>query len=106
LVQEVQKLQRQPIAIITIGGQPKGKPPYRWSWFDVNSDAWKYDPTTDAYYLHYFSEKQPDLNWENPNLRNEVYDVYAFWLDKGIDGFRMDAFQFISKTTAFGIAKK
>jgi glycosidase len=74
LVQKV-KLQRQPIAIITIGGQPKRKAAYRWSWFDVNSDAWKYDPTTDAYYLHYFSEKQPDLNWENPNLRNEVYDV-------------------------------
>jgi oligo-1,6-glucosidase len=79
----------------------KGKPPYRWSWFDVNSDAWKYDPTTDAYYLHYFSEKQPDLNWENPNLRNEVYDIMRFWLDKGIDGFRMDAFQFISKDNSF-----
>jgi oligo-1,6-glucosidase len=60
----------------------KGKPPYRWSWFDVNSDAWKYDPTTDAYYLHYFSEKQPDLNWENPNLRNEVYDIMRFGLTK------------------------
>jgi oligo-1,6-glucosidase len=60
----------------------EGKPPYRWSWFDVNSDAWKYDPTTDAYYLHYFSEKQPDLNWENPNLRNEVYDIMRFGLTK------------------------
>jgi oligo-1,6-glucosidase len=79
----------------------KGKPHYRWSWFDVNSDAWKYDPTTDSYYLHYFSEKQPDLNWENPKLRNEVYDMMKFWLDKGIDGFRMDAFQFISKDTSF-----
>jgi oligo-1,6-glucosidase len=79
----------------------KGKPPYRWSWFDVNSDAWKYDATTDAYYLHYFSEKQPDLNWENPKLRNDVYDVMKFWLDKGIDGFRMDAFQFISKDNSF-----
>jgi oligo-1,6-glucosidase len=79
----------------------KGKPNYRWSWFDVNSDAWKYDPTTDSYYLHYFSEKQPDLNWENPKLRNDVYDIMKFWLDKGIDGFRMDAFQFISKDTSF-----
>jgi oligo-1,6-glucosidase len=79
----------------------KGKPHYRWSWFDVNSDAWKYDPTTDSYYLHYFSEKQPDLNWENPKLRNDVYDIMKFWLDKGIDGFRMDAFQFISKDTSF-----
>jgi oligo-1,6-glucosidase len=79
----------------------RGKPQYRWSWFDVNSDAWKYDPATDSYYLHYFSEKQPDLNWENPKLRNDVYDIMKFWLDKGIDGFRMDAFQFISKDTSF-----
>ncbi|SDX79986.1 glycoside hydrolase family 13 protein [Flavobacterium degerlachei] len=79
----------------------KGTPPYRWSWFDVDSNAWKYDATTDSYYLHYFSEKQPDLNWENPTLRNEVYDIMKFWLDKGIDGFRMDAFQFISKDNNF-----
>lgn len=78
-----------------------GQPPYRWSWFDVNSNAWKYDATTDSYYLHYFSEKQPDLNWENPKLRNEVYDIMRFWLDKGIDGFRMDAFQFISKDNSY-----
>ncbi len=79
----------------------KGKPPYRWSWFDVNSNAWKYDATTDSYYLHYFSEKQPDLNWNNPELRKEIYDMMKFWLDKGIDGFRMDAFQFISKDDNF-----
>lgn len=79
----------------------KGTPPYRWSWFDVDSNAWKYDATTDSYYLHYFSEKQPDLNWENPKLRNEIYDIMKFWLDKGIDGFRMDAFQFISKDNNF-----
>jgi oligo-1,6-glucosidase len=79
----------------------KGKPPYRWSFFDVNSDAWKYDKQTDSYYLHYFSQKQPDLNWENPKVRNEVYDIMKFWLDKGIDGFRMDAFQFASKDTTW-----
>jgi oligo-1,6-glucosidase len=79
----------------------KGKPPYRWSFFDVNSDAWKYDAQTDSYYLHYFSQKQPDLNWENPKVRNEVYDIMKFWLDKGIDGFRMDAFQFASKDTTW-----
>lgn len=79
----------------------KGKPPYRWSFFDVNSDAWKYDAQTDSYYLHYFSQKQPDLNWENPKVRNEVYDIMRFWLDKGIDGFRMDAFQFASKDTTW-----
>ncbi len=78
-----------------------GKPPYRWSFFDVNSDAWKYDAQTDSYYLHYFSQKQPDLNWENPKLREEIYDMMRFWLDKGIDGFRMDAFQFASKDTTW-----
>jgi oligo-1,6-glucosidase len=79
----------------------KGKPPYRWSFFDVNSDAWKYDAPTNSYYLHYFSQKQPDLNWENPKLREEVYEIMRFWLDKGIDGFRMDAFQFASKDTTW-----
>ena len=79
----------------------KGKPPYRWSFFDVNSDAWMYDTLTNSYYLHYFSRKQPDLNWENPKLRNEVYDVMKYWADKGIDGFRMDAFQFASKDTTW-----
>jgi oligo-1,6-glucosidase len=79
----------------------KGKPTYRWSFFDVNSEAWKYDAPTNSYYLHYFSVKQPDLNWENPKLRNEVYDIMRFWLDKGIDGFRMDAFQFASKDTTW-----
>ena len=79
----------------------KGKPTYRWSFFDVNSEAWKYDAQTDAYYLHYFSQKQPDLNWENPKVRQEVYDIMRFWLNKGIDGFRMDAFQFASKDTTW-----
>jgi oligo-1,6-glucosidase len=79
----------------------RGKPTPRWSFFDVNSDAWKYDSLTRAYYLHYFSRKQPDLNWENPQVRHEVYQVMKFWLDKGIDGFRMDAFQFVAKDTTW-----
>lgn len=79
----------------------KGNPPYRWSFFDINSEAWKYDAQTNSYYLHYFSQKQPDLNWENPKVREEVYDIMRFWLEKGIDGFRMDAFQFASKDTAW-----
>ena len=79
----------------------KGKPNHRWSFFDENSDAWKYDPQTDAYYLHYFSQKQPDLNWENPKVRQEVYDIMKFWADKGVDGFRLDAFQFVSKDITF-----
>ena len=79
----------------------RGKPTPRWSFFDVNSDAWKYDSLTHAYYLHYFSRKQPDLNWENPKVRQEVYAIMKFWLDKGIDGFRLDAFQFVAKDTTF-----
>lgn len=79
----------------------RGKPPYRYSLFDVNHDAWKYDSTTNAYYLHYFSRKQPDLNWENPKLRQEVFDIMKFWANKGIDGFRLDAFQFAAKDTTF-----
>jgi len=79
----------------------KGTPAYRWSFFDVQHDAWKFDTATNAYYLHYFSRKQPDLNWENPQVRKEVHDIMKFWADKGIDGFRMDAFQFVAKDTTF-----
>jgi oligo-1,6-glucosidase len=78
-----------------------GKPPYRYSLFDVNHDAWQYDTLTNAYYLHYFSRKQPDLKWENAKLRHEVYDIMKFWADKGIDGFRLDAFQFVAKDTTY-----
>ncbi|MBX9732536.1 MAG: alpha-glucosidase [Chitinophagaceae bacterium] len=84
----------------------RGTPPYRYSLFDINHDAWKYDAATNAYYLHYFSRKQPDLNWENPALRNEIYEIMKFWADKGIDGFRLDAFGFASKDTSFPIFPK
>ncbi len=79
----------------------KGKPPYRWSVFDRESNAWKYDAHTDSYYLHIFSEKQPDLNWENPAVREEVYDLMKFWMNKGIDGFRLDVITCISKDVSF-----
>lgn len=79
----------------------RGKPAPRYSLFDVNHDAWRYDSLTDAFYLHYFSRKQPDLNWENPKVRQEVFDIMKFWADKGIDGFRLDAFQFVAKDTLF-----
>jgi len=79
----------------------KGKPAPRRSFFDVNGDAWKFDETTNSYYLHYFSQKQPDLNWENPKLREEIYSMMRFWFDKGVDGFRMDVIPFISKDTTF-----
>ncbi len=59
--------------------------------------AWEYDRTTDMYFLHLFSKKQPDLNWDNPIVRQEVFDMMNWWLDKGIDGFRMDVISLISK---------
>ena len=79
----------------------KGTPPKRYSLFDEEANAWRFDATTNSYYLHYFSRKQPDLNWENPALRKEMYAMMKFWLDKGVDGFRMDAFPFMSKDTTF-----
>lgn len=79
----------------------KGEPPYRYSLFDARGDAWKYDSVTNAYYLHYFSAQQPDLKWENPEVRQEVYDIMKFWAEKGVDGFRLDAFQFAAKDTTY-----
>ena len=79
----------------------KGKPAHRFSFFDVGGSAWKYDSLTNAYYLHYFSQKQPDLNWENPTLRKEIYNMMNFWFNKGVDGFRMDVITVISKDTTF-----
>ncbi|MGV2938914.1 alpha-glucosidase [Mesobacillus sp. LC4] len=73
-----------------------GKEPNNWQ-STFSGSAWQYDENTDEYFLHIFSKKQPDLNWENPKLRREVYDMMKFWLDKGIDGFRMDVINFISK---------
>ncbi|GET19866.1 glycoside hydrolase family 13 protein [Prolixibacter denitrificans] len=79
----------------------KGKPAKRYSYFDVDNNAWKYDSTTNAYYLHYFARSQPDLNWENPEVRKKIYSMMRYWFDKGIDGFRMDVIPFISKDTTF-----
>ena len=79
----------------------KGTPTPRASFFDEKGDGWRYDPTTKSYYLHYFHAKQPDLKWENPKVRQEVYDLMKFWFDKGIDGFRMDVIPFISKDTTY-----
>lgn len=62
-----------------------------------SGSAWQYDESTDQYYLHLFSKKQPDLNWENENFRNEVYKMMNFWIDKGIGGFRMDVIDLIGK---------
>ena len=79
----------------------KGTPPARFSFFDVENNAWKYDEQTDSYYLHYFTVKQPDLKWENPEVRKEIYEIMQFWIDKGVDGFRMDVIPFISKDISY-----
>ena len=79
----------------------KGEPPLRLSYFDEEGNAWMYNKSTDSYYLHYFSRKQPDLNWENPEVRQEIFDMMRFWFDKGIDGFRMDSISLIAKDPSF-----
>ena len=77
-----------------------GKEPNNWG-SCFGGSAWEYDQTTDMYYLHMFSKKQPDLNWENPKLRQEVYDMMTWWGERGIDGFRMDVITMISKDQRF-----
>ena len=62
-----------------------------------SGSAWEYDETSGQYYLHFFSKKQPDLNWENPQLRQKIHDMMNFWIDKGIGGFRMDVIDMIGK---------
>ena len=73
-----------------------GQPPNNWT-SAFSGPAWEYDKQTDQYFLHLFSKKQPDLNWDNPVLRDEVFKMMNFWFEKGIDGFRMDVISFISK---------
>ena len=74
----------------------EGKEPNNWG-SCFSGSAWKYDPQTEMYYLHLFSTKQPDLNWENPEVREEVYKNINWWLDKGLGGFRIDAIINIKK---------
>ena len=73
-----------------------GKEPNNWESIFKGS-AWKYDKNTDQYFLHLFSKKQPDLNWKNEDVRKELYKMINWWLDKGIDGFRVDAISHIKK---------
>lgn len=73
-----------------------GHAPNNWGSY-FSGPAWKYDPTTDQYYLHLFAPEQPDLNWENPQVRQTVYQMMNWWADKGVDGFRMDVINLISK---------
>ncbi len=79
----------------------KGKPPHRCGFFDPSGEAWTYNAATNSYWLHYFSPEQPDLNWDNPEVRRELYAMLRFWLDKGVDGLRFDALTFISKDMSF-----
>jgi oligo-1,6-glucosidase/alpha-glucosidase len=73
-----------------------GKEPNNWESI-FGGSAWAYDEQTEEYYLHIFSKKQPDLNWENPSMRKDLYGIVNWWLDKGIDGFRVDAISHIKK---------
>jgi oligo-1,6-glucosidase len=78
----------------------QGSPPNNWPSF-FGGSAWQWDELTGEYYLHLFSRKQPDLNWENPALREEINNLMKFWLDKGVDGLRLDVISAISKRTDF-----
>ncbi len=77
-----------------------GREPNNWS-SCFGGSAWKYDEATDMYFLHLFSPKQPDLNWENERVRRAVYEMMDWWCQKGIDGFRMDVISMISKDPAY-----
>ena len=94
---ESRKSKDNPYRDYYIWRDPKdGKEPNNWeSWF--SGSAWEWDETTGMYYLHCFTKKQPDLNWDNPKVRDEVFDMMTWWCDKGIDGFRMDVISMISK---------
>ncbi|GAA1039270.1 hypothetical protein GCM10009557_57480 [Virgisporangium ochraceum] len=80
------------------GGDP-GAEPTNWRSF-FSGSTWEYDGKTDEYYLHLFSRRQPDLNWENPEVRQAVYAMMRWWVDRGVDGFRMDVINMISKDTS------
>ncbi|MFC4438418.1 MULTISPECIES: glycoside hydrolase family 13 protein [Natrialbaceae] len=79
------------------GGDNGEEPPNNWDSF-FGGSAWTYDEERGEYYLHLFDEKQPDLNWRNETVREEVYEMMRWWLERGIDGFRMDVINLVSKT--------
>jgi oligo-1,6-glucosidase len=96
--QEAKKSKDNPYRDYYIWKKPKadGSPPNNWPSF-FSGPAWTLDKSTGEYYLHLFTKYQPDLNWENPEVREAIYDVMRFWLDKGVDGFRMDVVTLLSK---------
>ncbi len=99
--QESRKGKDNPYRDYYIWKKPKeGKEPNNWG-SCFGGPAWEYEESSREYYLHLFSVKQPDLNWENPQVRREVYRMMNWWLDKGVDGFRMDVISLISKDLDF-----
>lgn len=99
---ESRKSKENPYADFYFWKDPKedGSEPNNWGSSFCGS-AWEYDPVREQYYLHFYSRKQPDLNWENPDVRRAVYDLMRFWMDKGVDGWRMDVIASISKYVDF-----
>ena len=79
---------------------PDGGPPNNWTSY-FGGSAWQFDESSGQYYLHLFDVKQPDLNWRNPNVRQAMYDVLRFWLDRGVDGFRIDVLWLLLKDEQF-----
>ena len=78
-------------------GKDGKRPPNNWT-SRFTGRAWDYDETTGEWYLHLFSKKQPDLNWDNPKVRQEVIDICNYWFELGVDGFRCDVITYVSKT--------
>ena len=98
---ESKKSKDNPYRDYYIWKDPKdGKEPTNWG-ACFGGSAWQFDETTGMYYLHCFSKKQPDLNWENPAVRDEVFRMMTWWCEKGVDGFRMDVISMISKDPAY-----
>jgi len=85
-------------------GKDGRKPPNNWV-SRFGGSAWSYDEASGEHYLHLFTKKQPDLNWDNPKVRQEVADLVTFWLDLGVDGFRCDVITYISKVEGYPSAK-
>lgn len=83
-----------PILIITLWSHTSTDGP-------TEGSAWEFDEGTGEYYLHLFCKEQPDLNWENPAVRRALHAMMRFWLDRGVDGFRLDVINFVSKDQAF-----
>ena len=79
---------------------PDGGPPNNWT-SRFGGSAWQFDEQTEQYYLHLYDVKQPDLNWRNPQVRQTMFDVMRFWLDRGVDGFRVDALEVLLKDEQF-----